>query len=308
MGLMERFTGQPEADERFGHLVANPSIKRPLSYQLLFTTPLDLDEEAVTRAIRFYHPSLSRAVAEFLPVNLQNSQGEEANSLIGLAGWDRHVIKLVGFNSPIPTSVFDTCVQPAHFGMPLKDEARRHQSHLLLYYAGYENDPLEQYVALTVIASALARFDGILLLNESARTAFPAAALLADDPDHDALQMLRSMPIPLLYGGFVKVEIEDEPGVWMRTFGNALLKLPDLAFKAEGHHQGSDTFDLFANVLSYLRESGKSLAPGHTMQIGNDTYLRARIPTEAEWYLQSDGQMLVVEKIGATEVNQPPAQ
>jgi hypothetical protein len=117
--------------------------------------------------------------------------------------------------------------------------------------------------------------------------------------------MLRAMPIPLLYGGFVKIEIEDEPGVWMRTFGNVLLKLPDLAIKAEGHHHGSETFDMFANMLSYLRESGAVFAPGHTMQIGAETHLRLRAPTEAEWYLQSDGEMLVAERIGPAEVNSP---
>ena len=49
MGLIERFTGQPEPDERFGYLIANPSIARPISYQMLFMGPLDLDEaETVT--------------------------------------------------------------------------------------------------------------------------------------------------------------------------------------------------------------------------------------------------------------------
>lgn len=308
MGLIERFTGQPEPDERFGHLVANPSVTRPISYQMLFMGLLDLDEDALTLALRSYHPLLAAARAELLPVTLMDAPGEESHSLIGLAGWDRHVVKLVGFNTPIPESVFEACVRPAHFGMQLKQDAKRHASHALLFYAGYETDPLEQYVAMTIVASALARFNAILLLNESARTAFPAPALLADDPGHDAIEMLRAMPIPMLYGGFVKIEIADEPGVWMRTFGNVHLKLPDLAFRADGHHQGSETFDLFANMLGYLRESGAAFAPGHTMQIGDDTYLRLRAPTADEWFLESDGEMLVAERIGAGEVNQKPAE
>src|SRR5262249_29390149 len=149
----------------------------------------------------------------------------------------------------------------------------------------------------------LSRFGGILLLNEAARCAFPAEALWPDESDQDSLETLRAMPIPLLYGGFVKIEIEEEPGVWMRTFGNNNLNLPDLALKAEGHHQGSETFDMFANMLAYLRESGSVFAPGHTMQIGEELYLRLRAPAEAEWYLESDGQMLVAEKISSQEIN-----
>jgi len=302
MGLAERFMGRADADDAPGEMVANPAIQRSPSYQLLFSGKFDLDENALAQAIRSYHPSLARARAELLDVALDDAPPEQEQSVIGLAGWGNHVIKMVGFKLPIPQNVFDTCVRPAHFGQQLKEDAKQHQSHVLLYYAGYETDPLEQFVAMTVVASALARFDGILLLNESGRSAFPAAALVVEEPEQDSLDMLRAMPIPLLYSGFVKIEIEDQPGVWMRTFGNSYLKLPDLSFKAEGHHQGSEIFDLFANMLAYLRESAKKFAPGHTMQVGEEIYLRLRAPAEDEWFLESDGEMLVTEKIAPGEV------
>jgi len=306
MDLIERFGGQRDPEAPFGELVANPEITKPISYQLLLMGGLDLDADTVTKAIRSYHPTLHTARAELLELTRQEVSADEARSIVGLAGWGNHVIKLVGFESPIPQNVFDACVRPAHFSEQLKTVAKEHRSHVILYYAGYAADPLEQYVAMTVVAAALARAGGILLLNESARCAFPAEALWADEADQDSLETLRAMPIPLLYGGFVKIEIEDEPGVWMRTFGNRHLKLPDLALKAEGHHQGSETFDMFANMLAYLRESGAEFAPGHTMQIGEDVYLRLREPAEAEWYLESDGQMLVAEKISSAEINREP--
>lgn len=302
MGLIERFSGEPGLQDAAGEPIANPAIGRAPSYQLLFNERLDLDADALTLALRSYHPSLANASAELLDVTLQDAPTEDSTSLIGLAGWGNHVVKIVGFNHPIPESVFATCVRPAHFSTELKEDAKPHKSHLLLYYAGYETDPLEQYVAMTIVASALARFDAILLLNEAARTAFPAEALSVKEPEEDAIELLRAMPIPLLYGGFAKIEIEDEPGVWMRTFGNVLLKLPDLALKTEGHHRGAETFDMFANMLAYLRESGSIFAPGHSMQIGDELYLRLRSPSAAEWYLESDGQMLVAEKISAAEV------
>jgi len=245
MDLAERFMGQQGLP---GELTANAALQNPPSYQMLILGPLDLNADALTLALRAYHPSLAKAQAELMDVKLEDAPENESSSVLGLAGWGKHVVKLVGFNMPIPQPVFDTCVRPAHFSEQLKEDARAHKSHVILYYAGFETDPLEQFVALTVMASALARFDGILLLNESARSAFPAEALLTEEPDGDPLDILRAMPIPLLFGGFVKIEIEDEPGVWMRTFGNSYLNLPDVSFKAEGHHQGNETFDLFANV------------------------------------------------------------
>jgi hypothetical protein len=300
MGIAERFMGQTSPECPPGAMTANPAIGRAPSYGLLFLDKLDLDEDALTLALRSVHPSLGQGRAELLPVTLENASAEEAQSIIGLAGWANHIVKLVGFNAPVPQEVFDLCVRPAHFSEQLKDEAQRHQSHLLLYYAGYAADPLEQYVALTAVAAALSRFGAILLINETGRLAFPVGAL----PEHDVLDALRALPIPLLYSGFAKIEIEDEPGVWMRTFGNDMLNLPDLSFKAEGHHQGAETFDMFANMLAYLRESGSRFAAGHTMQVGDDVHMRLRRPTAEEWILDSEGEMFVAEKIAARDANQ----
>lgn len=303
MSLLDRFMGRPDPDDPDADLIADASLDNAPSYVLLFPEHLDLDTDALTLSLRTYHPSLTMARAELMPIEMDE---DGAKSLIGLAGWDNHVIKLVGFNAPVPPQLFDACVRPAHFGSGLKLHAQRHQSHVLLCYAGKERDPLEQYVALTVVAAALAPFDALLLLNENARTAFPIGALLAEDSPPDVLAVLRALPIPFLYGGFVKIEVEGEAGVWMRTFGNHLLKLPDLAFRADGHHQGSETFDLFANVLAYLRESHKTLGAGHTMQIDEEVWMRFRQPTTDEWrFLHSQGEMLVAERIEAHEVNAP---
>ena len=57
-----------------------------------------------------------------------------------------------------------------------------HAGHVLLYYAGHDPAPLEQYVALTAVAGVLARFGGLVVLNESGRTSFPAAALSGHMP------------------------------------------------------------------------------------------------------------------------------
>ena len=67
---------------------------------------------------------------------------------LGLAGWGEHVVRMVGFNAPLPEATVEVCVAPAHYPAEVKAEVRAHASHVLLYYTGHDADPLEQYVAV----------------------------------------------------------------------------------------------------------------------------------------------------------------
>jgi hypothetical protein len=296
VGILNRFFGRKEADDKPGApLVANLARDPKLSLLLLFESPLKLDPAAVTRSLRKYHSSMSRASCELEP------QTSADGTLIGLLGWGDHVVQLVGFSAPMPEKVVECCVEPAHYGAELKQRARAHRAHLIMYYAGHEDEPLEQYVALAAAAGALAPIGALLVVNEAAHTSFPAAALAAGE--EDTMELLHSLPIPILYSGFVKYEVQSVNGVWMRTYGSHLLGLPDLAHLAKGHHEGEETFQLFSNLLSYLRDSGAQFAEGHTMEIGADLFVRARLPEKEEYFLENEGQLFVLEKIGRAEIN-----
>ncbi len=298
MGLIDRFfgkrAGRPD-DE--GKPVANPALENPLSLQVLFRGRPEIDSVNLTRALRAYHPEMARATCDV------QRTGEGDHGLIGVAGWEKHVVRLVGVGAPMPSNVVELCVRPAHYKQELKRDALRHQAHVLLYYAGYDESPYEQYVALAAVAGALAEHGGVTVLNEAARASFPVAAL-ARSAAGDPMALLHGLLL-LLYCGFVKYEVQDVPGVWMRTHGCPLLGLPDLAFHAEGHHQGQEIFNTFQSVLGYVMNSGAEMGAGHTMQVGEMTYLRLRAPTEDESFLDSDGDLFVAEMIRADQVNRP---
>jgi Domain of unknown function (DUF4261) len=297
MGVMERFFGKGDPGE--GGPAANTDTKNRLSLQLLFAGDLaaNLDPRRLTRTLRSAHPSLAQAVFEI------DDQTAAQGTPLGLAGWGDHVVQFVGFSVPMPKEVVERCVQPAHYGQALKQQARAHKAHALLYYGGREEDPLEQYVALAVVAGTLGAHGALVVLNEAAHTSFPAQALAPGRVEGDLLENLRGLPIPVLYGGFVKYNLPDSPDVWMRTYGNHLLGLPDLAFRAKGHDQGEWVFNTFSNILTYLRESGARFGVGHTMQVGDDTYLKLRAPRKEEYFLESDGELFVAELITADQVN-----
>jgi hypothetical protein len=300
MEFQDRFFGR--GTPQLGGLpVANPRLADPPAFHLLFRAPLDLDADALTLALREYHPDLEKATAE-----LQKLQpgGSNAPAVMGLIGWGRHVLKLVGYDSPLESNGVVECVQASHYEVEIKEDAYQHTAHIVLHYAGYEQDALEQHVALAAAAGVLARFGAIVTLNQAGHTSIPSVALLPHEEDEgDTLRALRGMPIPYIYAGFVKIEIDGEPGVWMRTYGCQVFGLPDLAFHAEGHHQGTLTFNLFSNMLAYLRGSDRTFAPGDTMGVGDGQFFRFRARSTEEWFLESVGEMLVVEPISADEVN-----
>jgi len=297
VSIYNRFFGKRESDDRPDDLVAGPKQEDGPALQVLFADRFRLDPAAVAGAMREYHPSMAGARCD-----IAGGLNEEGK-LFGLAGWGGHVIQLVGFDVPMPRDPVETCIAPSHYSQSLKAQARAHKGHVLLWYTGREGSPVEQYAALAAFAGVLHRFGALVVLNESAHTSFPAAALAAEDVENDRMELLRTLPLPALYCGFVKYHDPNDPRVWMRTFGAHVLGLPDFAAHTNGHQEGDRYFSMFDSILRYMLNSGKRLAAGHTMQLGARDYLRCRAPTKDEPWLESKGEMLVVQVIQADQIN-----
>lgn len=302
MSLLDRFLGRVPPDFVNGPLAANPSLREPASLQILFGGVPPLEAASLAAMLRAYHPDLATASVELLSVAevpgselAVSSDGPPATKL-GLVSWGRHVVRVVSFEAPMPNRAIEACLQAALLPPEVKDDARKHAAHVLLYYAGYDDDPLEQRVALAAVAAVLAEIGAIVTLNEEARAAILSTDLLPDQPGEDMLHVLRTLPLPFLYCGFVKMLLTDVPGVWMRTFAGHRLGLPDLAYHAASHEEGQATFRLFAGLLGYLKETGLQFEAGESIRIDEDTVMSVREPTEAEWWLESAGTVWVLVK------------
>jgi hypothetical protein len=273
--------------DRFAAAVLPPD---PQALQLLFFDPPAFDAEAI---VAFLRPHLPVATCELAPAppGVVNADGPPA-SVVGLVAFGEHVVKLIHFDAPMPYGPVEACVGPAMIPPPMKVDSKQHKAHTLLYHTG-TGDALEQFVALCAVAGALARFDAIVVLNEEARAAVPAFDLIPDDGE-DALNTYRALPIPYLLGGFLKMDA-GAGGLWVRTFANHRLNLPNLARHLSGHEQTGDTFQLFAGMLGYLRAMGETFTAGDTVDLGDGPKLHLREPAEAEWWLDSTGPLLVVE-------------
>jgi hypothetical protein len=282
MGFMDRLLGRqkaPAAQER----------ETPLSLQLLFPGTLRLNVNTVEGALRGFDSSLAQARFELDP-QASTVMGAE----VGVARWGRHVVQAVVFSQQMPSAVVELCVTPAHYGAELKARARAHASHALLFYAGEEKDSLEQYVALALVAVALAKEGALVVMNESAHTSFPAQPLIPEEGE-DLVDLLRTMPLTALYVGFAKLAVQGDEGVWMRTYGAPKMGLPDLAWHARSDAEAHQTFELFSGLLEYLRASGTRFGDGHTAE-WQDRHVRLRVPSRSEQkFLDSPGQLFVLE-------------
>lgn len=294
--VWSRFFGNKDVPVDSIALIANKDIENPPSLQVLFPGPLQIRATALGQRLRSYHPSMHSARVDL---------ASDVPQVFGLAGWDKHVVRLVGFDAPFPQESLEQCVAPAHYPQEVKDQVRAHRSHVILYYAGFEEDPQERYVALAAVAGCLAdEGQGVAVLNEHAHTSLPAGILSRTELGDETLETLHALPLTALYCGFVKYQVENVPGVWMRTYGGDVFGLPDFAVLAQGHHEGEQYANMFDNVMSYLRESGAQMHAGHTMQVGETRYMKLRDPLPAEYFLQGPGTVLVADIIDEADINQ----
>ena len=300
MSIFDRLFGKKSAEltEAAPAAGAQPGEdERPnkLSLQILYGVKPSFGSAELTERLRRYDPSMADGEAQIDP------EGARTGTPFGRLSWGEHAVDLVGFDVPMPQRTCEMCIQPAHYPEPVKQQARAHVAHALLYYAGSAADPYEQYIALAAAAGVLSE-GAVVVMNEAGHTSLPVEVFALEDTD-DRPAVLRSLPLPLIFVGMVKYNLPRDSRVWMRTHGAYLLGLPELAYWASGHQEGQSTMDLYDSTLSYLLTSKAQVAPGHTLQVGSARYIKFRSPGKADPPSAPGERLLVVENIRPDSVN-----
>ena len=280
MSLFARLFGKKSKAE-------NTNIKQSIGLSVVFKGSLNFDKDKLLDKLRFLDSSITN-------VDYETPAGDLEQGVFALVSWGKHVVRLIGFNEPFPADVLETCVAPAHYSQDIKDQIRKNDSHVILYYKGNDEDVLEQYLALSRLAACFDEFNALAVINENAHSSLPANVLSNLLSDEDSAKSLCDC-LPLFFCGFVKYILEDAKGVWMRTYNADAFGMPDFAVLANNHDEGSYYFDMFGNILSYLRQSGATMNPGDTMEIGDNKMLSLRAPQKDEYFLKDKGNVLVVE-------------
>jgi hypothetical protein len=282
-------------------------LSRPpgASLQSLVLEPLNFPAESWQTVLRSLDPELAQATLEWWDIQslsdaadaLTDGDGPPA-TFLGMATWGPHVVKIIGFDTPMPPGPLSSTFGHSALIPPnMKTVGQDHLSHVLLDYSGLSDNVAIQHAAVAAVAYALYPLGGVVILNEEARAALPAAMLEPEEPTLGFWENLVALPLPFLYGGFVKMELSEPAGqIWLRTFCQYKFGLPEFALMGNDHSSYTSTFTLFCAIADYLRESGKTLEDGELIHIDEETQFTTRYPEPLEWWLDNKGKMIVFER------------
>ncbi|WP_334326818.1 DUF4261 domain-containing protein [Gilliamella apicola] len=288
MGIFSRFLGKKsESKQMDNSIVANPDIDSPVGLTIVFKGALDINNDILLTQFKSIDPTIK-------DIRYEIPFGQLEEGICLLVSWGKHVIRIYGLNAPYPKDVLELCVTPANYSQEIKQQIYESDSHLLLYYVGYEQDVLEQYLALTHLAACFEQFNALAVINEVAHTSLPVNFINALASENDGLSTLGAC-LPLLFCGFVKYEIENIKGIWMRTYGANIFGLPNFAVLANSYEESDYYFDMFSNILNYLRQSKATMNPGDTMEMDENRMMSLRVPKDDEYFLKDQGDLLVIE-------------
>ena len=288
MGIFSRFFAKKtESKQMDNSIVPNPDIENAVSVSIVFSGALNINNDELLAKLKSIDPTIK-------DIRYETPFGQLEEGMCILVSWGKHVIRVFGLNAPYPKAVLETCVAPASYSQEIKQQVYESDSHLLLYYVGYEQNVLEQYLALTRLAVCFEQFNALAVINEDAHTSLPVNFINSLASEKDGLTTLGEC-LPLLFCGFVKYEIENIKGIWMRTYGANKFGLPNFAALANSYEESEYYFDMFSNILNYLRQSQAIMNPGDTMEMGDNRMMSLRAPQDEEYFLKDQGDLLVIE-------------
>ncbi|OTQ75511.1 MULTISPECIES: DUF4261 domain-containing protein [unclassified Gilliamella] len=288
MGIFSRFFAKKtESKQMDNSIVPNPDIENAISVSIVFSGALNINNDELLAKLKSIDPTIK-------DIRYETPFGQLEEGMCILVSWGKHVIRIFGLNAPYPKAVLETCVAPASYSQEIKQQVYESDSHLLLYYVGYEQNVLEQYLALTRLAVCFEQFNALAVINEDAHTSLPVNFINSLASEKDGLTTLGEC-LPLLFCGFVKYEIENIKGIWMRTYGANKFGIPNFAALANSYEESEYYFDMFSNILNYLRQSQATMNPGDTMEMGDNRMMSLRAPQDEEYFLKDQGDLLVIE-------------
>jgi len=105
----------------------------------------------------------------------------------------------------------------------------------------------------------------------------------------------------MIWRNFVKIHHNNK--VWFVTKGNNLYGVYEYAFYGT-FEDSQEVYDMFEDIFNYVYDTKAIIMAGHTIEIGNDTYLKFKELYELQDVLQGDGiGTFVIEKINRDQIN-----
>jgi len=228
-------------------------------------------------------------------------QAESASGGVIDLQFNDHRLQLVAFTVPIPAIETEYPLQVAHLRPEHKEQLRQHRAHIIIYHKGGSESAVEQFIALYQTAFACNALGLVGVINPHTWMCM-ITSMLAQTISPAFLTSFRespaaSMGLWLGYNKYFKPDNE----VWFATRGASLFQIPDFAYLGP-LSEGDRALHMFGTLISYVFQTKARLAPGHTIQLPDNIYLRFGKVSEYKEFLGQD--TLILERINASEINQ----
>ncbi|MBA3870756.1 MAG: DUF4261 domain-containing protein [Anaerolineae bacterium] len=225
----------------------------------------------------------------------------ETNGLFGNVYLGSHNIQLVGIAAPYPD--LGNILQSAHLRPDQKQVLSGHRAHVICYYQQLDTSGVDQFIALYSLAFALRKYNLRGVANPLTWMC-QSVDMLPSLLTSGFLESFKESPAAsmMLWLGFIRFH-KSNTTVWFATKGSPLFGVPDFAYLGKSS-ENEAVLDMFGDVFTYIYRSGAKLGVGHTMQLGENSYLRFSNVTEYADYLGD--KTLVIEKISASNINKHP--
>lgn len=292
MGILDKFFEKKENELQTNNMEAERQGNKP-ALMLVFNT-LPILETNKIKSIISDIEKLNKAIEITLDEELNNR-----DTLLSVIEFDNHRIKLLGLNAPLPKTVIEHTVDCSYWKPEDKENIKNHSAHIICYYDGNNEDPIERYIALYKVAFSF-KSNGLLgIINEDAWTCQPAY-ILDDIVSKEMIAESRMIPPLMIWTNFIKIPSHN--GTWMVTKGNHLFGIKDFAYKGD-MSEAKEISQIFDNIFYYVYENNAFIDVGHTLQIEEEVYLKFDKVYEEKELLNGPIGTLVVKKIKPSEIN-----
>lgn len=253
----------------------------------VLSKPLHINSVELRNFLVDFHPI-------FVDITIEKYYAEEDRLLLMLEmKWRKNLIRIFQVDSPLPDSVLQNCLAQAQYSTELKHQFITHESHLMMSYLTSELSVREQYVMLAAIIWALSSKGAVGIINEDALSSFPLVPM-PPNSEMDRLEMIRTLPLPLLFCGLITFQLEGTEIIWSRTLGAKKFGVPNIAVNLNGND--INAFDLFSELLAYSIDTPKVFHIGDTVEYGSYKFL-VRGPYADEYYFIDDNEQVIILEI-----------
>ena len=219
----------------------------------------------------------------------------------GYAKIDGEDFELAGIDIPIPDEIGDYTIKYAYGKKEELEAMAEHKYHIIVFYRGHSTDYNLIYNAFAKLAYSFAEDNFVGMANIYAWNVV-TPSLIKGLFEDKRLTEFASTPAMMIWRNFVKMPYDDK--VWFVTKGNNVYGVHEYAYKGDSLEDSQMVYDMFEDIFDYEYTKKPAIQAGHTIQIGDDVYLKFRELYEIEDDLQGEGiGTLVLEVISKDEIN-----